>query len=92
MLCTFVVRNHIRTPFVEKELSRDIGGGIRGGSLRLATVEAGRDLLVGAVREAMARIMGGAVPPGHGDNVVRAILRGLGVSARSIERSLAIPL
>jgi AcrR family transcriptional regulator len=92
VLCAFVVRNRIRTPFVEKELSRDIGGGIRSGSLRVATVEAGRDLLVGAVREAMARIMDGAVPPGHGDEVVRAILRGLGVDARSIERSLAIPL
>lgn len=92
VLCAFVARNRIRAPFVERELSRDIGDGIRGGSLRVATVEAGRDLLVGAVREALARIMDGAVPPGHGDDVVRAILRGLGVDARSVERSLAIPL
>jgi AcrR family transcriptional regulator len=92
VLCAFVVRNRIRTPFVETELARDIGDGIRTGSLRVASVEAGRDLLVGTVREAMARMMGGPTAPAYGDDVTRAILRGLGVDARSIERLLAMPL
>lgn len=92
VLCAFVVRNRIRTPLVEEELARDIGDGIRCGSLRVSSVEAGRDLLVGAVREAMARIMDGVAAPTHADDVVRSILRGLGVDSRSIERLLLMPL
>lgn len=92
VLCAFVVRNRIRTPFVERELARDIGDGIRCGSLRVSGVEAGRDLLVGAVREAMARIMSGAMPLAYGDEIVRSILRGLGIDARTVERLLAMPL
>jgi AcrR family transcriptional regulator len=92
VLCAFVVRNRVRTPFVENELARDIGDGVRCGSLRVDSVEAGRDLLVGAVREAMARIMSGAVSPSYGDEITRSILRGLGVDARSIERLLTMPL
>lgn len=92
VLCAFVVRNRLRTPFVERELSRDIGDGIRCGSLRVQSVEAGRDLLVGTVREAMARSMDKSMSPAYADDVARSILRGLGVEARSIERLLAIPL
>jgi AcrR family transcriptional regulator len=92
VLCAFVVRNRIRTPFVEAELARDIGNGIRAGSLRVTSVETGRDLLVGTVREAMARMMTGPTAPEYGEDVARSILRGLGVDARSIERLLAIPL
>jgi AcrR family transcriptional regulator len=91
VLCAFVVRNRIRTPFVETELARDIGDGIRAGSLRVASIEAGRDLLVGTVREAMARMMGGPTGTAYVDEVMRSILRGLGVNASSIERLLAIP-
>jgi AcrR family transcriptional regulator len=92
VLCAFVVRNRIRTRFVETELARDIGDGIRAGSLRVASIEAGRDLLVGAVREAMARMMSGPTSSAYGDDVTRSILRGLGVNASSIERLLALPL
>jgi AcrR family transcriptional regulator len=92
VLCAFVVRNRVRSPFVESELARDIGDGIRGGSLRVASVEAGRDLLVGAVREAMSRLMSGATGLAYCDDVARAILRGLGVDPRGIERLLALPL
>jgi AcrR family transcriptional regulator len=92
VLCAFVVRNRIRTHFVESELARDIGDGILTGSLRVTSIEAGRDLLVGAVREAMSRIMSEQLGPAYGDGVARAILRGLGVDARSIERLLALPL
>jgi AcrR family transcriptional regulator len=92
VLCAFVVRNRIRTRLVETELARDIGDGIRAGSLRVASIEAGRDLLVGTVREAMARMMSGPTPPAYGDEVTRSILRGLGVNASSIERLLAMPL
>jgi AcrR family transcriptional regulator len=92
VLCAFVVRNRIRTSFVERELARDIGDGIRSGSLRVASVEAGRDLLVGTVREAMARMMSGPMPPAYCSEVTRSILRGLGVNANSIERLLTIPL
>lgn len=92
VLCAFVVRNRVRTPFVERELARDIGDGMRCGSLRVASVKVGRDLLVGTVRETMARLMDEPVSANDGDDVVRAILRGLGVGSRSIERLLAIPL
>jgi hypothetical protein len=92
VLCAFVVRNRIRTRFVETELARDIGDGIRAGSLRVASIEAGRDLLVGTVREAMARMMNGPTSSAYGDDVTRSILRGLGVNASSIERLLAMPL
>ena len=90
VLCAFVVRNRVRTPFVERELARDIGDGIRCGRLRLDSVEAGRDLLVGAMREAMSRIMNEPVGPAYGDGVARAILRGLGVDSRGIERLLKL--
>jgi hypothetical protein len=74
------------------ELARDIGDGIRAGSLRVTSIEAGRDLLVGTVREAMARMMSGPTLPTYVDEMMRSILRGLGVNASSIERLLAIPL
>jgi AcrR family transcriptional regulator len=92
VLCAFVVRNRIRTQFVENELARDIGDGIRTGSLRVSSIEAGRDLLVGTVREAMARMMSGPTSPAYGDEIARSILRGLGVTASRIERLLAMPL
>ena len=92
VLCAFVVRNRIRTQLVETELARDIGDGIRAGSLRVTSIEAGRDLLVGTVREAMARMMSGPTPPAYVDEVMRSILRGLGVNASSTERLLAMPL
>jgi hypothetical protein len=48
--------------------------------------------LVGAVREAMARMMSGPTPPAYADEIARSILRGLGVNASSIERLLGMPL
>lgn len=92
VLCAFVVRNRIRTPMVERELARDIGDGIRCGRLRVAGIKVGRDLLVGVVRETMARLMDEPAAAIDADAIVRAILRGLGVDSRSIERLLAIPL
>ena len=92
VLCAFVVRNRSRTRFVEAELARDIGDGIRAGILHVASIEAGRDLLVGTVREAMARMMSGPTPSAYGDDVTRSILRGLGMNAGVIDRLLAIPL
>lgn len=92
VLCAFVVRNRIRSPLIESELARDIGDGIRTGALRVETVDAGRDLLVGSMREALSRIMGARVTPAYTDDVARSILRGLGADARRIERLLAVPL
>ena len=92
VLCAFIARNRVRTPFVESELARDVGDGIRSGTLRVASVEAGRDLIVGCMRESLSRIMSERVAPSYADDVARAILRGLGVDARRIERLLSLPL
>jgi AcrR family transcriptional regulator len=92
VLCAFVVRNRIRAPAVERELARDIGDGIRRGLLRVASIKAGRDLLVGTVRETMARLVDEPVSAADADDVVRSMLRESTPRPRRIERLLAIPL
>jgi hypothetical protein len=52
----------------------------------------GRDLVVGVIREAMARMLAGPVPRAYPDQVAAAILQGLGTGDREIRRLLAMPV
>jgi AcrR family transcriptional regulator len=90
--CGFVVRTELRGRLVEETLTRDLRAGHRLGGFHTPGVAVARDLVVGTIREAMARMMAGRVPRTYPDRVVRAILAGLGVGPRTARRLLALPL
>ena len=92
VLCAFIVRNRLRVRIVERRVATDIGAGMRAGQFRIGSVSAGRDLLIGTIREAMARMMDGTVSRRYLDNVAASILRGLGVDGESVRELMALPL
>lgn len=92
VLCAFIVRNRYRGQLVERQIARDVGTAIRKGRFNIRNAEAGRDLIIGAAREALTRMMEGPVSRSYLEEVTRAILRGLGVDAGSIDGLLALEL
>lgn len=92
VFCAFVVRSRFRGAAVEQALALDLGAGLRSGRLVAPTVELARDLVVGTIREAQARMMDARVPATYPDDVVRLILRALGVDERRIDLLLAARL
>jgi AcrR family transcriptional regulator len=92
VFCAFVVRNRFRGDQVERTLGMDLRNGRRAGQFTVPSVEVARDLVVGTIREAQARLMMGPQPRRYPDDVTRVILRGLGVEQRTMERVLSIPL
>jgi AcrR family transcriptional regulator len=91
-LCGFIVRNRHRGRLVERILGGDLRGGARAGRLGVERRDTARDLVVGAIREAMGRMMDGPVSRGYVDELARAILRGLGIDEGEIDRLCALPL
>jgi AcrR family transcriptional regulator len=92
LFCAFVVRSRFRGAAVERQLARDLGAGLRSGRLKAPSIELARDLVVGAIREAQARMMGARVPASYPDDVVRLILRALRLDERRIAALLAAPI
>ncbi len=77
--CAFIARYPRRGQLVEKQLTSDLRAGLRAGTLVCPSLGIARDLVVGTIREAMVRMVGSRVPSSFGDDVTRALLRGLGV-------------
>lgn len=92
VFCAFVVRSRFRGAAVERSLAVDLGAGLRSGRMTAPSVQLARDLVVGTIREAQARMMGARVPASYPDDVVRIILRALGVDERRIGALLAAPV
>ncbi|MCC7258339.1 MAG: TetR/AcrR family transcriptional regulator [Gammaproteobacteria bacterium] len=92
VLCAFVVRSQLRGRLVEDILTRDLRAGHRQGSFRTPGIGVARDLVVGTIREAMARMMTGPVSRHYPDQVAAVILQGLGVESRMIRRLMAMPV
>ena len=92
VFCAFVVRSRFRGPAVERQLASDLGECLQSGRVQAASVEVARDLVVGTIREAQARMMVTRVAAAYPDDVARVILRGLRVSERSIGALLAAPV
>ncbi|MBL8224423.1 MAG: TetR/AcrR family transcriptional regulator [Chromatiales bacterium] len=92
VLCGFVIRSQLRGRLVEETLVKDLRAGHRRGAFRIGTVAVARDLVVGTIREAMARMLAGPVPRAYPDQVAAAILQGLGTGGRDIRRLLAMPV
>jgi len=92
VFCAFVVRSRFRGAAVERTLALDLGAGLRSGRLTAPSVELARDLVVGVIREAQARMMDTRVPATYPDDVVRLILRALRVDERRIAALLAAPV
>jgi len=90
--CAFVVRNGRRSPLLESRLSGDLREGRRQGAFSFPSVGVARDLTVGTLVEAMARMTRGRVPRTYVDDVVRIVLRGLGLSDAGIELALSRPI
>jgi AcrR family transcriptional regulator len=92
VFCAFVVRSRFRGAAVERALALDLGAGLRSGQLAAPSIALARDLVVGTIREAQARMMGARVPATYPDDVVRLILRALRVEERRVDALLAAPL
>lgn len=92
VFCAFVVRSRFRGAAVERALALDLGAGLRSGRFTAPSIELARDLVVGTIREAQARMMDVRVPATHPDDVVRLILRALQADERRIDALLAVPL
>jgi AcrR family transcriptional regulator len=92
VFCAFVVRSRFRGAAVERTLALDLGAGLRSGRMAAPSIELARDLVVGTIREAQARMMDARVPATYPDDVVRLILRALRVEERRIDALLAVPV
>jgi hypothetical protein len=92
VFCAFVVRSRFRGTAVERALALDLGAGLGSGRLVAPSIELARDLVVGTIREAQARMMHARVPATYPDDVVRLILRALSVDERRIDALLAARL
>ena len=92
VFCAFVVRSRFRGAAVEQALALDLGAGLRSGRLAVSSIDLARDLVVGTIREAQARMMGARVPATYPDDVVRLILRVLRLDQRRIDALLATPV
>lgn len=92
VFCAFLVRSRFRSEAVERHIARDLKGGLRSGRLELPSLEVARDVLVGAVREAQVRMIGGRVPRSYPEDVARVILRALRVDERAIDELVRTPL
>ncbi len=79
-------------PFAERQVRRDIQGGVRSGDFNVPHFEAAHDLLVGTSYQTIQRI---AASPGQAvstDDAVRVILRGLGATEKKINEIMRKPL
>ena len=92
VFCAFVVRSRFRGAAVERTLALDLDGGLRSGRFTAPSVTLARDLVVGTIREAQARMMDARVPAAYPDEVVRLILRALKVDEGRIDAMLAEPV
>lgn len=92
MLCAFIVRTHLRARRVDRQVMRDIRAGLVSGDFRCGSAEVGRDLLVGAIREAMARRTRSPLAARYVEGVTRSVLLGLGVAASRIDQLMQLPL
>jgi AcrR family transcriptional regulator len=90
--CAFIVKSRFRGELVERQLQTDLGNGRKAGAFRIASLEVARDLVVGAILEAMTRILTAPVSKAYCDGVVRAVLAGLGIDADRIDQLLAAPI
>jgi AcrR family transcriptional regulator len=90
--CAFVARFRYHGSLVEEVLARDVGGALRAGRVSVPSAPVARDLIVGTIREAMGRMSDATVPLAYLDELVRAILRSLGVDGEWIRAALAKPV
>lgn len=87
--CAFVARIW----FIESPLAaKDIRAGIKAGKFDVPSLHSAEDLSMGAIRQAMLRLLLEPDLKGYGEIIVRQIMQGLGVEANKIDKMMAIPL
>lgn len=90
--CAFIVKSRFRGELVEKQLQTDLKNGRKAGAFQFPSTEVARDLVVGAVLEAMSRILTAPASRAYCDGVVRAVLAGLGLDVARIDHLLGAPI
>ncbi|MGE5198309.1 MAG: TetR/AcrR family transcriptional regulator [Rhodospirillaceae bacterium] len=83
--CRFVVRVRSRAAGVERELGNDLRDAMKAGLIRSVDLRVARDLVVGTILEAMARMIDERVPARYARDVAQSILLGLGAQRRRVE-------
>jgi len=87
--CAFTVRVRPQSALVERTLLDDLRGGKRAGDFSFANPQTARDLVVGTIREGMSRMLVARMPRTYAVDVVRMLLRGLGLSFARTDAVLA---
>lgn len=73
-------------------IPRDLTLALEQGLVQFPSVLAARDLLLGSIRMAAASELSGAVPNDHVDEVIKLVLKALGVKAAKLRSVCALPL
>jgi AcrR family transcriptional regulator len=92
--CSFVAAVWFRGGFAEAAPMNNVRLAIKNGTMRCSNVEAGYDLSMGTMRQAMIRLTEEPkrIHRGYGDEVVRSILVGLSVDNVTIENIMSRPV
>jgi AcrR family transcriptional regulator len=96
VLGAFLSRGGLRVltdnSLVKEYLPRDLIEGRKSGRLRIAEIDAAFDMVVGSTLAALHRMQGGSLPDGYLAQLVVAILRALGITAKEAETIALRPL
>lgn len=94
--CGFVTAVWFRGGFAQGAPMRNVRLAMKSGAIRCSSVEAGYDLSMGTMRQAMIRLsqepQGQRARRGYGDEVVRTILVGLSVDDAVIDSIMSRPV
>jgi len=90
--CAFTVKVPRRPGRVERILGGDLMGGLKAGAFSFTSPQVAHDLVVGTIREAMKRITEERVPRTYGEEVAAAVLHGLCLDRRRIDKLMKVRL
>lgn len=90
--CAFMARIPHIGRFAERRVRRDVLHGLREGVFDVSHYDVAYDLILGTSHRTIRRIAEHPRKPARTDEVVRLILRGLGVKERKIGQIMALPL
>jgi AcrR family transcriptional regulator len=86
--CAFVNRVAHHSTMVESQLGSDLRDGIACGEFNCTDINAGYDLVVGSLRQAMSRFLSENPSPDYQKQIICSVLQGLGVTPKRITQLL----
>lgn len=90
--CAFMAQLPHAGPFTQKRLKHDLQAGMQDGTFSLPDIEAGFDLVAGAMYRTLNRLVGRLPKKVNCDHAVIVILQGLGVKEPVIKQAISMVL